>query len=114
MRTLVRDCTVHPLLPGSVLASIMGDPPSRDLQPWDYATLASFNKKSTLDIIAHFQTIGMISDEQAAKLIGTDTQFVTAFRDLQKRMPEAAQVTLCDRDSIERLGRALFSARLLA
>src|SRR6266511_933540 len=113
MRSLVSDSTTHPLLPGSVLASIMGDPPLRELQPWDYATLAYFNKKSTLDIIAHFAALGMISDEQAAKLIGTDTQFVTAFQDLQKRIPEAAQVTSCDRESVERLARTLFSAKLL-
>ncbi|MCI0534054.1 MAG: AAA family ATPase [Verrucomicrobiales bacterium] len=114
MRRLVTDCTTHSLLPGGVLASIMGDPAARDLQPWDYATLVCFNKKSTLDVIAHFQGLGMISEEQAAKLIGTDTQFVSAFKDLQKRIPEAAQVTLCDRDSVERLARALFSAKLLA
>jgi stage V sporulation protein K len=114
MKTLVKDLATHPLLPGSVLASMMGDPETRAVQPWDYATLIYFNKKGTLDIVAHFQSLGMINDEQAAKLIGVDTQYVNAFKDLQKKIPEAAGVTGCDPPSVERLARALFSAKLLA
>ena len=114
MKTLVKDFKLHPLLPGSVLASIMGDPPSRQAQPWDYATLVHFNKLGTLDIVSHFQGLGMINDEQAAKIVGIDTQFVKAFKELVPRIPDVAYVTDCDAASVERLARALFSAKLLA
>jgi hypothetical protein len=54
MKALVRDFSANPLLPGCVLASIMGDPQSRLALSWDYATLARFNKQGTLDIVSHF------------------------------------------------------------
>jgi stage V sporulation protein K len=114
MKALVSDLTTHPLLPGSVLASIMGTPEMRESQPWDFASLVHFNKKGMLDIVAHFQQLALINDEQAAKIIGADTQFVNAFRDLQKKIPELADVTGCDGSSVERLARALFSGRLLS
>ena len=114
MKTLVRDFNNHPLLPGSVLASLMGDPEAREAQPWDYATLVFFNKKSTLDIVAHFQNLGMISDEQAAKIIGTDNQFVSAFKDVRKQIPDVAYVTGCDPNSVEELAKGLFSGKLLS
>lgn len=114
MKSLVKDFTMHPLVPGSVLASIMGSPETRAVQPWDVGTLAVFNKRGMLDLIAHFQNLLMVDDQQAAKLIGTNAQFVNAFHDLQKKIPEVAQVTGCDPNSVERLARALFSARALA
>lgn len=114
MKTLVKDHSTHPLLPGSVLASLMGDPESRKIQSWDYGTLVAFNKKGPLDIVSHFQSLGMVTDEQAAKIIGTDNQFVHAFRELQKKVAEVAQVTGCDAGSVERLARGLFSAKLLS
>jgi hypothetical protein len=56
----------------------------------------------------------LINDEQAAKIIGSDTQFVNAFKQLVPKIPDIAYVTGCDADSVERLARALFSAKLLA
>ncbi|MEW6156598.1 MAG: AAA family ATPase [Verrucomicrobiota bacterium] len=114
MRTLVKDFSTHPLLPGSVLASIMGEPDMRELHVLDYPALIEFNKKGTLDVVAYFQNIGMINDEQAAKIIGTDNQFVNAFKDLVRRTPDVAVATGCEARSIEELARALLSAKLLA
>jgi stage V sporulation protein K len=114
IKNLVQDFRTDLLLPGSVLASIMGDPESREMQPWDQATLMQFNKRGTLEIVTHFQNLGMVTDEQAAKVIGADNQFVTAFKELLKKIPEVASVTGCDQDSIEHLARALFSAKLLS
>ncbi|MBM3839453.1 MAG: hypothetical protein FJ398_16075 [Verrucomicrobia bacterium] len=114
MKALVRNFATNPLMPGCVLASIMGDPQSRLAQSWDYATLAHFNKQGTLDIVSHFQSAGLINDEQAAKIIGSDTQFVTAFKQLVPKIPDVGYVTGCDAASVERLARALFSAKLLA
>ncbi len=39
MNILVEDFSTHPLVPGSLLASIIGDPSARLLQPLDYAAL---------------------------------------------------------------------------
>jgi stage V sporulation protein K len=114
MKTLVKDFTAHQLLPACVLASVTGHPQAREIQPSDHAMLVLFNKKTTLDIVAHFQNLGMISDEQAAKIIGTDNQFVSAFGELKKQIGDVAQVTGCDPASIERLARSLFSAKLLS
>ena len=111
---LVKDFATHPLLPGSLLASVMGDPRSREGQHWDQTTLLAFNRMSTPQIVAHFQPLGMIQSDQAAKIIGTDAQFVSAFQSLFKKIPEVAHVTGCERGSIERLARALFGVKLLA
>lgn len=114
MKNLVKDFSTHPLLPGCVVASVMGDSQSRQAQSWDYAMLVHFNRKGILDLVSHFQTIGILSDEQAAKIIGTDSQFVSAFKEILPKIPEVAQVTGCEAASIERLVRALLSAKLLA
>jgi hypothetical protein len=114
MNDLVSDFSSHPLVPGCLLACVMGDPQSRKRQPLDDAALRDFNRLTTLDIVAHFQHLHMLSDEQAAKIIGADNQFVASFKDLCRKIPEVAQVTNCERQSIERLARALFGARLMA
>ncbi|HKS37253.1 MAG TPA: AAA family ATPase, partial [Verrucomicrobiae bacterium] len=114
MKELVGDFSVHPLVPGCLLACVMGDPQSRKTRPLDDAALPDFNKLTTLDVVAHFQHLQMLTDEQAAKVIGADNQFVTGFKELSRRIPEVAQVTGCDRKSVERLARALFSAKLMA
>ena len=93
MRPLVNDFTTHPLLPGAVLASVMGDPAVRESQPLDLAALVQFNKANTPDILAYFQSLGAINEEQGAKLIRADTEFVNAYKRLQKRIPEVADVT---------------------
>lgn len=114
MKKLIRDNATHPLVPGSLLACIMGDPQSRRTQPPEPAALAGFDKAPTLDVVSHFQQLEFLSDEQAAKILGADNQFVAAFKDLSRRIPEIAQVTGCDRGSVEQLARALFSAKLMA
>jgi len=114
MKKQIRDNATHPLVPGSLLACIMGDPHSRRIQPLDPAALAGFDKTPTLDIVSHFQQLELLNDEQAAKIIDADNRFVAAFKDLARRIPEVAQVTGCDRASVEQLARALFSAKLMA
>ena len=114
MNDLVKDFSQHPLLPGSLLASVMGDPRSRETQHWDRAALAAFNAMSTSAIVAHLQERKMIQSDQAAKVIGTDFQFLSAFGSLSKKIPEIAFVTACDAKSVERLARALFGVKLLA
>ena len=114
MKELVGDLSVHPLVPGCLLACVMGDPQSRKTRPLDPEALRDLNKLTTLDIVAHFQHLQMLTDEQAAKIIGADNQFVTGFKELARRIPEVAQVAGCDRKSVEQLARALFSAKSMA
>ena len=101
-------------MPGGLLASIIGDPQSRRTQSLDNAALVSFNKLPTLDIVSHFQNLGLISNEQVSELIAADNQYVTSFKELCRRIPEVAQVTGCDKKSVEQLARALFSAKLMS
>jgi hypothetical protein len=114
MRELVQDFSSHPLLPGSILGSIAGDPESRKLHPLDYATLLKFNKQNILETVACFQNWGMISNEQADKILAVDTQFLRYYKELSASIPEIADVTNCDKDSVQQLARALFSSKLMA
>ena len=114
MKRLVHDFSTHPLLPGSVLACIMGDPKTREQQPLDHAALAAFNKTILVDLVADFQSRGMLNEEPAAKIITTDGQFGAAFKELTALVPEISEVTGCEPQSVQRLARALFSAKLLA
>ncbi len=114
MNDLIADFSTHPLVPGGLLASIVGDPQSRRSQLLDDAGLLSFNKVPTLDLVGHFQNLGLLTNEQASEIIAADNQYVTSFKDLCRRIPEVAQVTGCDKNSVEQLARALFGARLLS
>lgn len=114
MNTLVRDLKTHPLIAGSLLAAVMGDPASRRLHPLDALALAPFNKQNTLDILSEFQNLGVIEASRAERLLAVDGSYVTNYRNLIKRLPEVAEVTGCDPHQLEKLARALFSAKLLS
>ncbi len=114
MNKLVQDFTTHPLLPGSVLACAIGDPRSRKLRHLDAAALAAFNKQNTLEIVGHFQSLGLLDAEQGTQILKADTEYLRSFRDLGQKLDEICFVTGCERKAVERLVRALFSARLMA
>jgi stage V sporulation protein K len=114
MRELVSDFSTHPLVPGSILGSIAGDPASRKLHPLDYGTLQKLNKQNTLETVSWFQNWGMISSEQAEKLLSVDTQYLKSYKELSLQIPEVADVTECDKASLQQLARTLFSAKLVA
>lgn len=61
MRKLVQDFSTHPLLPGSVLGSVIGDPKLRQLHPLDYTSLINLNKMPVVDIAGYFQNHGLLS-----------------------------------------------------
>ncbi|TMP99845.1 MAG: AAA family ATPase [Verrucomicrobia bacterium] len=114
MPSLVSDSSTHPLVPGCLLASVSGDLQSRARHQLDQAALLSFNKLSTVDIVRHFQNLGAMANDQASEIIAADQQYVATFQDLCRRIPEVAQVTGCDRESVQRLARSLLGARLMA
>ncbi len=114
MKNLVQDFSTHPFLSGGVLASIIGDAQIRKLQPLDIDSILTFNKRSTTEIVRHFQNGAMLDEAQAAKILNSDAQFVQAFKLLSVNLPEVAEVAGCDLDAATRLARALFSARLMS
>lgn len=114
MNALVRDFSTHPLVPGSVLASVTGDPQMRKLQPLDYATLIGFNKQGPLEIVGHFQNLGLLDDAQAGKILAADQQLTRAYRELERALPEIAAVTGAETKALHQLARALFAGRLMA
>jgi len=114
MNELVSDFKTHPLLPGSLLASISDDPKARRLAPFNDGVLLKFNKQTTIENLGDLQDAGLISAEQATKILATDAQFVRYYRDLTLNISEVSDVTGCDELSTQRLARALFSARLMS
>ena len=114
MNPIISDFSTHPLVPGGLFASIIGDPQTRRTEPLEHAELLSFNKLPLLDIVSHFQNRGVLANEQASEIVAADNQYVTAFKELCRRIPEVAQVTDCDRKSVEQLARCLFSAKLMS
>ena len=114
MNALVKDFATHPLVPGALLAAIVGDPQMRQLQPLDYPALIGFNKQNTLETVGHFQNLGLMDEAQAGKIIAVDAQFVRYYQELLRHLPEVAAVTGCEEKSVQQLARALFSAKLMA
>jgi stage V sporulation protein K len=114
MKKLVQDFSNHPLLPGSVLASVMGDPATRAANPLTYSALIDFNQQTAVEIAGYFQNAGIISAEQTGKIVAIDHDYTAAFALLARNLAGLAQVTGCDELAMYRLARALFSARLMA
>lgn len=114
MNSVVSDFSIHPLAPGALLAVSIGDPQSRRTQPVDADALVAFNKSSTAEIVGQFRDLNLINAGQAADILAVDNAYVGAFRELCRQVPEVAQVTGCDRASVEKLARTLFGAKLMS
>src|SRR5207247_8009487 len=114
MRSLVKDFATHPLVPGSILGSIAGDPKLRKLHPLAYADLVTLNKQNTLETVSLFQNLGLIKPDQAEKILTVDSDYLRNFKDLCSNISEIAETTGCDRRSVEQLARTLISAKLMS
>ena len=114
MHALVNDLTTHPLLPGGILAAIIGDPQMRKDNPLDYAALITFNKQNTLEIVGHFQNLTFLDANQATQIITIDTQYLEAYKLLLQHLKEVCEVSGCHLESTTRLARALFSVKLFS
>lgn len=114
MKRLIQDTSKHPLIPGCLLASVIGDPTSRKLLPLDQTSLTQFNRLTSAEVLAFYQEHHLVTGEQAQRLLDVDAQYVKAFEGLVKRIPEVASVTGCDGPAVQQLARALFGVRLLA
>ena len=114
MKDLVADLKMHPLIPGSLLAAIAGEPRTRQTQPITHGDLLKFNKSTSLETVGELQSTGLMTQEQAERILAIDAQFVRYFRDLALNIREVADVAGCDPHSTQKLARALFSARLMS
>src|SRR5687767_2697464 len=114
MNELLSDFKTHPLIPGSLLAAIAGDPVARKSRPLSREQLVKFNKLTTIEVVGELQNTNLITVEQATRLLAVDGQFVRYYRDLTLNIPEVAETTDCDVQSVHQLARALFSARLMS
>lgn len=114
MNALVRDFSTHALLPGAVLASIIGDPEARKLHPLEAEGFLLFNKQNTLEIVSYFQNLSVLSTAQAERLLEVDAAYLKSFGALKPKLDEISDVTGCSRKPLEALARALFSAKLMS
>ena len=114
MNDLLSDFKTHPLVPGGLLAAVAGDPAARRLHPLTHEQLLKFNKRTTVEVIGELQNLNLLTSEQASRILAVDGQFVRYYRDLTLNVPEVAEVTGCDTQSVNQLARALFSARLMS
>jgi hypothetical protein len=113
MNPLVSEFKFHPILPGAVLASLIGDPQSRQLFLVDQETLAVFNRQSTKEILEAFEVNSLLQPAQRSRVESIDSAYVKAFTDLEKALPEICDVTGCEPDPTRRLARNLYGFRLL-
>lgn len=114
LRHVASDFSKHPLLPGAVLVSIAGDAQARRLSPYTADELAGYNQLTLKEIIARLRESGAIGVEQGDDLLRLDTDYAQWHNYLQEHIPEVCRITECHEESVLRLQRALFSARLLA
>ena len=114
MKEAVKDTTHHPLIPGCVMASLMGDPQKRQQYRWNTEDLITFNEMDRPALLEWFTTTtNMITPEAADRVRQVDAHFVECFNDLCGRLPEIAQVVGAEELSLRRLARSLFAAKLL-
>jgi hypothetical protein len=114
MNDLLSDFKTHPLVPGGLLAAVAGDPAVRRMHPLTHEQLLKFNKRTTVEVIGELQNLNLLTSEQASRILAVDGQFVRYYRDLTLNIPEVADVTGCDTQSVNQLARALFSTRLMS
>ena len=114
MRKLVQDFSVHPLVPGCVLAAICGDPQVRKAQAWDQSRYQSFNVTPISDLVSHLAQYNLISHEQADRILHVQLEFLKSYDVLSKDFSEVAEVIHGSEECVRRLAHIFFSARLFA
>ncbi|HEY1170283.1 MAG TPA: AAA family ATPase [Verrucomicrobiae bacterium] len=114
LRQVATDYSKHPLLPGAVVVSISGDVQARRLSQFSADDLADYNQLSVKDIVVKLQQSGVIGEEQGNDLLQLDADYRQWHKYVREHIPEICKITDCHEDSVRRLERALFSAKLLS
>ncbi len=113
MKRQVLDFTHHPLLPGSVLTSLVNARHEGPETNQDSEYFATQNRTPFPEILAGGIAHGLLTQEQAERVDATNQDFLKAFTRLEEKIPEIAEVTHCEEISLKQLARALFGVRLL-
>jgi hypothetical protein len=82
MNELVQDFKTHPSIPGALLAAIAGDPQRRSTHPPGQPALLKCNKLQTLHVVGELQSASLMTEDEAARILSIDSQFVRSYRDL--------------------------------
>ena len=103
----------HPLVPGSVLASILVPPVDRHGLLPDAAVATALDAQSRDEIVAIFQQSDRLPQAQAERVLDTDRKYLAAWSKLEAHFPSVAKATGCEVTAISGIARGLFGARLL-
>ncbi len=105
--------TAHPLVPGSVLASILVPAVDRHgLLPNDGAA-AALDLQSRAEILATFRNSELLTGDSVQRLLATDRGFIDAWTKLEAHFPSVTKATSCHPASVAGIARSLFGIRLL-
>ena len=113
MRNLIKDFTNHPLLPGSIIVSIIDATALSEEPEHMEKTLAAANRSSFESLVNSRHESGILSADQAERCLQANHDFIGAFAQLEAKIPEISKVSDCEEISVKQLARALFGSRLL-
>src|SRR5689334_2021877 len=102
------------LVPGSLLVVIAETHSSRARGISSGRRAPAQGHVSISQALTALKSSGVVTNEQAAKIQAMDAQFAGYYREVLAEIPEIAEVTGCNGQSIERVARSLFGARLLS
>ncbi|MDB4798642.1 hypothetical protein OAH36_03490, partial [Verrucomicrobia bacterium] len=88
MRNLIKDFTNHPLLPGSVIVSIMDANGLSEEPEHGEEALAAANRSSFESLVSSRLENGRLSSDQAERLLRANDDFIRAFSLLETKIPE--------------------------
>ena len=80
MQELVKDFSLHPLLPGGALTCLLEMQDSAQKHPLDTRTLLGYNRHSTADLLSVYTTDGIIARAVAQSIQKSDAAFVYQFQ----------------------------------
>ncbi len=113
MKNLIQDFSNHPLIPGSVLMSLSEYPMASQEKRIGKEELSTANQMGTLEILEWLRGKDILQEDASMRLQQVEDRFLKAFRTVEQKIPEIAQVTQAEEISIKQLARALFGCRLL-
>jgi stage V sporulation protein K len=114
MQELVKDFSLHPLLPGGVLTCLLEMQDTAKKHPLDTRTLLGYNRHSTGDLLSVYTSDGIIDRAIAQSIQKSDDAFVGQFQALVAQLPDICEAAGCQQAAAHRLARAMFGAGLLA
>lgn len=103
----------HPLVPGSVLASILVPAVDRHGLLPDEAAAEALDLQTREEVVAIFEQSELLPQSQAERVLESDRKFLAAWEKLEAHLPGLAKATGCEGSSIEGIARSLFGSRLL-